>query len=115
MPFQLTSSLPLSHPRFQLEITLIPFDTACVGDPFIQHLGHLIHQLEKGLEEKVKLTILLVPVDQAPVMGETGNTLAQFSPDWSYWEEQTLLQLLLARSLGWQLVTGMLWRGISHL
>lgn len=68
---------------------------------------------KQGWKKNWKPTILLVPA--APVVGETGNTLAQFSPDWSYWEEQTLLQVLLAMNLGWQLVTGMLWRGISHL
>lgn len=53
--FQLPSSHPLSHPRFQLQITLLLFDTVCVGDPSIQCLGHLIqYQLETGLEEKLE-------------------------------------------------------------
>lgn len=54
VPFQLPSSHPLSHLRFQLQITLLHFDTVCVGDPSIQCLGHLIQQLETGLEEKLE-------------------------------------------------------------
>lgn len=32
----------------------LPFEAVYVGDPFVQRFGHIIQQLETGLEEKLE-------------------------------------------------------------